>query len=129
MVLDTSIRLSKPDDHTGDECYFRVDFTKARSCYGEDVKPFTAKLIKAQDGAMTWAIMSIEESTKDRLINLIADSGEEGISVTQAADALDVNHSLISRLRKQLENEGLIRLGGRKTRMVLADNWSIHDGS
>jgi hypothetical protein len=75
-----------------ERCYFRMDFTKARSCYGETVAPLTAKLIEGREGALTWAIASIEESTRDRLIALIVDRGEDGISVTEAASELNVGH-------------------------------------
>jgi putative DNA primase/helicase len=121
--LDTSIKLSKPDDYANEGCYFRVDFTKARSCYGETVAPFTAKLVKGQEGALTWAIASIEESTRDRLITLIADCGEDSISVTEAASELNVGHWEISRLRKRLEADSVIQYGGRGTKMVIAANW------
>jgi AAA domain-containing protein len=122
--LDTSIKLSKPDDHTNEGCYFRVDFTKARSCYGDVVEPFTARLIKGPDGAYTWAFASIEESTKGRLIELIADCGEKGISVSEAASELDVAHSLISKLKRDLIAERVIQdLQVRKAKMVISAKW------
>jgi putative DNA primase/helicase len=122
--LDTSIKLSKPDDHTSEGCHFRVDFTKARSCYGEMVEPFTAQLIKGSDGAYTWAIATIEESTKERLIEIIADCGEKGISVSEAASELDVAHSLVSKLKRELVDAGVIQdLQVRKAKMIIAANW------
>jgi putative DNA primase/helicase len=122
--LDTSIKLSKPDDHTYEGCYFRVDFTKARSCYGEVVEPFTAKLIKGENGALIWATATIEESTKKRLIELIVDCGEKGISVSEAASELDVAHSLISKLKRDLIAEGIIQdLQVRKAKMIISAKW------
>jgi hypothetical protein len=100
-----------------------VDFTKARSCYGDVVEPFTARLIKGPDGAYTWATASIEESTKERLIELIADCGEKGISVSEAASELDVAHSLISKLKRDLIAEKVIQdLQVRKAKMIIAAN-------
>jgi ribosomal protein S25 len=88
------------------------------------VEPFTAQLIKGSDGAYTWAIATIEESTKERLIEIIADCGEKGISVSEAASELDVAHSLVSKLKRELVDAGVIQdLQVRKAKMIIAANW------
>jgi putative DNA primase/helicase len=123
--LDTSIKLSLPDEaNPNDGCYFRVDFTKSRGCYGQDIEPFTAKLQENPYGETEWTIASIEENDKQRLIRLIAESGDEGITVKDATDALTLPHYTISRLRKQLDEEGVIQTSTkRKSPMKIAVNW------
>jgi putative DNA primase/helicase len=58
--LDTSIKLFLSDEaSSNDSCYFRVDFTKSRGCYGQDIEPFTAKLQENPYGETEWTIASI----------------------------------------------------------------------
>jgi len=117
--LDTSIMLSKPDDHDNEGCYFRLDFTKSRGCYGDDIDPLKAKLIEPEGQAMEWQVLTIHESTKHQLINLIKDSGE--ITVTDAAKEMCLSKGMVSRLKKQLEEEGIIKFSTGKTPMSLSD--------
>lgn len=117
--LDTSIKLTLPEGASPSEgCYFRVDFTKSRGCYGEDVAPFTAQLNPAPTGLL-WTLASIEESDKDRLLNLITEYGPEGITAKDAAGELEIKSYNVSRYRKQLEDEGFIQFAtDRKTPMI-----------
>lgn len=107
-----------------DGCYFRVDFTKSRGCYGQDIEPFTAKLIENPYGETEWIIASIEENDKQRLIRLIADCGEEGVSAKEAGEELGLKKQYVSRYRKQLEDEGVIQyVMDRKKPMKISLNW------
>lgn len=120
--LDVSIKLSKPADHDNQQAYFKVEFTKARSCYGDTVEPFTAKLGTDPQGRLAWSLASIAESNKDRLIALIEDCGKDGISVTEAAKELDVSHPLISKLKAELVKDGVIQdRRARNAPMILAE--------
>lgn len=123
--LDTSIKLSLPDEaNPSDGCRFRVDFTKNRGCFGKAIEPFTAKLEQMPYGGMEWTIASIEQGDKDRLIRLIADCGEEGITVKDACEALNLPHYTISRMRKQLDKEGIIQTSSkRKSPMTISVNY------
>jgi putative DNA primase/helicase len=123
--LDTSIKLSLPDEaNPNDGCYFRVDFTKSRGCYGQDIEPFTAKLQENPYGETEWTIASIEENDKQRLIRLIADCGDEGISAKEACEELGLKKQYVSRYRKQLEDEGVIQYAmDRKKPMKISLNW------
>lgn len=123
--LDTSIKLSLPDEaDPSDGCHFRVDFTKNRGCFGKAIDPFTAKLEQMPYGGMEWTIASIEQGDKDRLIRLITDAGEEGISVGEAEKELGLPQYKISRMRKQLDEEGIIQTSSkRKSPMKIAINW------
>ncbi len=119
--LDTSIMLSKPDDHDNEGCYFRLDFTKSRGCYGDDIDPLKAKLIEPEGRVMEWQVLTIHESTKHQLINLIKDSGE--ITVTDAAKEMCLSKGMVSRLKKQLEEEGIIKFSTGKNPMSLSDSY------
>ncbi len=120
--MDVSIKLSKPADHDNQQAYFKVEFTKARSCYGDTVEPLTAKLGTDSQGRLSWTIASIAESNRDRLIGLIADSGKDGISVIDAAKELDVSHPLISKLKAELVKGGVIQdRRARNAPMILAE--------
>lgn len=106
-ALDITIKLSVADDSYKDGAYFRVDFTKARGVFGETVKPFTAKLLKGPDGFFSWELKDVEESTDDRLMKLITETG--GISVTDAADELGLSKGAISKAKKRLLEKGLLK--------------------
>lgn len=122
--LDVSIKLSKPTDHDNQQAYFKVEFTKARNCFGDDVEPFTAKLVADKEGRLNWTVASIAQSNKDRLIALITECGKEGISVTEAAKELDVSHALVSGFKAQLINEGVIQdRQARNAPMILSEKW------
>ncbi|QLH42460.1 MAG: AAA family ATPase [Coxiellaceae bacterium] len=121
--LDTSIKLIKSDDVTNTEgCRFQVVFTKSRGCYGKPVESFIASLVK-DNGSLAWELTSLEESTKDRLIQLINDAGDEGINVTQASQELGVTKGMVSRLKNELESEGVIQFSRGKNPMKIAANW------
>lgn len=124
--LDTSIRLVRVDEyaeHTG--CRFKVIFTKARGCYGDDTQPFVATLVESKAG-MDWEIETIVESSKERLLTLVKESGSRGIAVTEAAIALNVSKGFISRLKKDCEKAGIFATTQGKTPMRLVENSSNH---
>lgn len=116
-ALDVSIKLSPMPDSKNDGAYFRVDIVKSRGCRdGDATKPFTAKLSHSENAGFYWEIQSVEESTKDRMINLITDAGDDGISAKDIAEELNISVPMVSRYKKQLETEGVIlRCVGKTT--------------
>jgi putative DNA primase/helicase len=119
--LDTSIRLERVADATVDQgCQFKVVFSKSRGCYGKDVDSFIATLSQQPNQTSCWEISSLEQSTKERLISLIADSGS--ISVTEAANELGISKGMVSRLKSELEKEGELQYSTGKKPMQLAVN-------
>jgi putative DNA primase/helicase len=121
--LDTSIKLTRTIYRTHDTgCSFQVSFTKARSCYGETIAPFIATLQISKCEAL-WKISKIEESSKDKLINLVKMKGEEGITVTKSAYELGLTKGMISRLKKQCEKGGILERSIRKNLMRISANW------
>ncbi len=119
--LDVSIKLSKADDSYHEGAYFIVEFTKSRRTYGSDLKLFTAKLIENENRYLTWAIGDVENNnTKTKLLRLIENSGDEGVTVTKAAIDLGITKGMVSRLKKELHIEGrIMQLNGRNSPMVI----------
>ncbi len=121
--LDTSIKLTRVAGDNGYEgCRFKVNFTKARGIYGKEIEPFIATLIH-KNNQVAWDVSAIEESTRDRFIQLMQSSGATGVSVTEAAQLLQVSKGLISRLKKECEEEGVLQYSSGKRPMKIAENW------
>ncbi len=122
--LDTSIKLIKPDDYENDGCYFKVEFTKSRGCYGDTIKPFMAKLIDPGNRGLDWEIQTVSESTQDRLVELIINAGTEGITVKDASEGLGVVHSQVSSLKRTLIDTEIIQdKPSRKSPMIISMAW------
>lgn len=111
--LDSSIILRKVESENTDGAFFKVEFTKNRNVYGDEVEPFTAKLLKGEDGLFKWALDSSEAKVEDRLYRLIKDYGLDGITVTEAAEELDVSKSAVSKAKQKLIEKGKIKPGKR----------------
>ena len=121
--LDTSIMLTRAKDNTHEAgCSFQVSFTKSRDCYGETIASFIATL-QTSNAAATWEISLIKESTKDKLINLVRAKGDKGINVTDTAYELGITKGMISRLKKQCEEEGILQSSPRKNPMRIVVDW------
>lgn len=105
--LDTSIKLSKLDNEKNNGASFYLEFTKNRSCFGNDVKKLAIKLID-RNGFLDWDIISVEQNTKNQMLNLITQAGEEGISAADIAEELGISQSMVSQYRHQLIAEKLI---------------------
>jgi DNA-binding CsgD family transcriptional regulator len=104
-VLDTVISLKRPGDYMPDEgARFEVHFEKARHLYGDDVKPFEAKLYTA-NGIQQWAIKTLEESLTERVANLLND----GIPQNELAELLGVAKGTVSKHKRKAQTQGLLR--------------------
>lgn len=104
-ILDTVIALRHPADYdpsTGAQ--FEVHFEKSRGIYGDDVKPFIAKLGTNAAGGRAWSMCDLEQSTLDKVIDL----RREGISRTDIAEHLGIHKSTVSRHLKRAKEGGLV---------------------
>ena len=110
-ALDTVIRLSELSDHDATQgAAFRVTFTKARGCYGDDLAEVEARIETSPDGSLTWSWKLAEQSNKERLLRLVAD----GVgSVKIAAEELELTPGTVSKLKAKLQKEGQLA-NGRK---------------
>lgn len=105
-VLDTIISLKRPSDYKPDEgARFEVHFDKARNIYGEDVKPFEAKLVTI-DGIQQWTVKDLEESLTERVANLL----NEGIPQSQIHELLGVSKGTVSKHKKKAQAQGLLKV-------------------
>jgi hypothetical protein len=108
-LLDTVITLRQPTNYNASSgAIFEVRFEKSRGLYGDDTKPFEAKLTLNKDGKQTWATREIEETTLDRVVELYG----LGLSQKDMADELGVNKSSVSRAMKRAKELGLIVIKG-----------------
>ena len=114
--LDTVIALRPVPDHDATHgAQFVITFEKSRLVSGDDVASIEARFETDHDGVPQWTVKSIEESNKIRLLNLVRDGID---SVTDAADELGISKGQISKLKKKLREEGLLKSG---VKMVLAN--------
>jgi AAA domain len=109
--LDSSIILRKVESENSEGAFFKVEFTKNRNVYGDEVEPFTAQLFQGENGLFEWTLDSSGANVKDRLYRLIKDYGLDGITVTEAAEELDVTKSAVSKAKQKLIEKGKIKPG------------------
>ncbi len=118
-VLDTVIALRRPVDYEPDQgAVFEVHFEKARGVYGDDVRPIEARLCTDDDGVMTWETRTVEDSTFDRVVELMND----GLTQKDVATELNINKSTVSRSVKKAEGLGLIKVKNRAPRQIAKGN-------
>jgi putative DNA primase/helicase len=104
-VLDTVINLKHSGDYRPDQgACFEVHFEKARGIYGDDVKPFEAKLTTMPDGTQQWAIKDLEDSLTEKVADLLG----EGMSQNDIAGILDISQGTVSKHKRKAQALGLI---------------------
>jgi putative DNA primase/helicase len=105
-VLDTVIALKRPGDYTPDMgACFEVNFEKARGLYGEDTKPFEARLMTTPDGLQSWAIKALEDSTAEKVAKLL----NEGIPQHEISDLLKMSKGNVSKAKQKAAGLGLLK--------------------
>jgi len=105
-VLDTVIRLKRPADYSPEEgARFEVHYEKLRGVYGEDAKPFEARLINGQDGAQSWVTKDLEQSLTERVADLLND----GIPQHEIPEMLGVSKGTVSKHKKKAQGQGLLK--------------------
>lgn len=101
-VLDTSISLRRPEDYSPAEgARFEIHIEKGRTVFGNDAKPFEARL-QTLNGAAIWTMRDIEDVNLARVKALL----EEGLSVRDIADETGIPKSTVQRLKTRIEAEG-----------------------
>lgn len=103
-VLDTVLNLKRPDDYsTDDGARFHVHYEKARGFFGDDAKPFEAKLVTVDD-ELTWATADLQEVDMQRVIDL----SNEGMTTREIADETGFSKSRVNRLQQKAREGGLL---------------------
>lgn len=104
-VLDTVISLKHPAEYRPDMgACFEIHFEKSRGIYGDDVKPFEAKLETPQEGRQIWTMKDLEESLTEKVAELM----KEGIPQHEIAELLGKAKGTISKHVKKAKMNGLI---------------------
>jgi len=105
-ILDTVINLKHAGDYNPDQgACFEVHFEKARGIYGDEVKPFEAKLSSDQNGKQEWTIKDLDESTTEKVADLLNDR----VPQSEIAELLGVAKGTVSKHKKKAKNLGLIK--------------------
>jgi putative DNA primase/helicase len=93
-ALDTVICLEHPKGYTPEQgACFEVHFEKNRGIYGDDVKPFEAKLTNGENEESIWTTRTLEDSTYDKVVRL----ANEGLNKSEIATELDIHKSTAGR--------------------------------
>ncbi len=104
-VLDTVIALKRPGDYTPDQgACFEVHFEKARGLYGDDTKPFEAKLTTDQNNYQAWCIKPLEQSTAEKVAALL----NEGVAQGEIPEMLGITKGSVSKAKKRAQQDGLL---------------------
>ncbi len=107
-VLDTVIGLKRPGDYTPDMgACFEVHFEKARGLYGEETKPFEARLMATPDNRQTWAMKPLEDSAAEKVAKLL----NEGIPQQEIPDLLKITKGYVSKAKHKAAALGLLNKG------------------
>lgn len=105
-VLDTMVCLRRPGDYRQEDgARFEVHFEKSRGIYGDDVKPFEAKIINGNGGLLTWAFKDVEESLTEKVADLL----NEMIPQSEIAELLGVSKGTVSKHKHKAASLGLLR--------------------
>ncbi len=99
----------KESDLAQDGACIEVYFEKNRALYGDDVKPFEARLESNtnDDGIKTlsWTCKSLEDSTFDTVCAL----ANKGLGNWEIAKELEIHKSTVSRYVNRGKEEGIIK--------------------
>lgn len=102
-VLDAVINLRRPSDYHAEEgARFEVHFEKARGLFGDAVKPIEAKLHSGDDDTAIWTHRSVEDSSKESIIELL----RGGMSQREVAREIGVSKSWVNKVAMQARADG-----------------------
>jgi DNA-binding CsgD family transcriptional regulator len=96
-VLDTIIHLKRPSGcEPGQGARFEIHLEKARGVYGDDARPFEARL-ETIDGADRWHVTSLEDANESRVI----EATKEGLSSREIAKELGICKTTVNNIRRR----------------------------
>jgi putative DNA primase/helicase len=103
-ILDTVIALRRPSDYVPTEgARFEIHIEKGRHVFGDEAKPFEAKL-EVRDGAAMWTMRDLADVDMQRVIDL----AREGLSVRDISDETGLSKSTVQRLKTKAVEAGLV---------------------
>lgn len=104
-ILNVVINLKHPAEYSPEMgATFEVHFEKGRELFGENSKPFIAKLV-SEEAVHLWEITDMEDSHYDQVVI----KSNLGLSPGDIAAELGLSKSTISRHQKRAKEEGRIK--------------------
>ena len=105
-ALDFSIKLSRPSGYRINEgARFKVEFTKNRHIYGDDVNPFNLNLITKESGTLTFESGYATTSTqKEKIIALFGNEYSQDEIVKDCG----FHKSTVSKVKKEAIDKGYL---------------------
>ena len=104
-ILNVVINLRHPVEYSPEMgATFEVHFEKGRELFGENSKPFIAKLV-SEEAVHVWEITDMEDSHYDQVVI----KSNLGLSPGDIAAELGLSKSTISRHQKRAREEGRIK--------------------
>ncbi|SFN14889.1 AAA family ATPase [Dokdonella immobilis] len=102
-LLDVVMLLKRPADYNPTQgARFEIHFEKARSLYGQEVKPIEATLETLPNGRQTWAMHEVSDVADAAMIEL----AELGLPHAEIARELGCHRSTVLRALRKAEQEG-----------------------
>ena len=104
-VMDSVLNLRRPKGYSAEEgAVFEVHYEKSRGFYGDNARPFEARLIKDDTGAIAWE----RRDLNDRPLDLVVKMMNDGKLQKDIAAELGVSDARVSQLVKRSREAGLI---------------------
>lgn len=101
-VLDTVICLKRPSDYEVDEgARFEVHLDKCRGIYGDDARPFEARL-NINENTASWDVREVEADLVEQVIKRLI----EGASQRKIASEFGINVTRVNRIAKRARAAG-----------------------
>jgi putative DNA primase/helicase len=108
-VLDIVVSLKRPEDYQASEgARFEIHYEKARGLFGDEAKPFEAKL-EVRGEVAIWTMRDLEDCLTDRVAELLG----EGLSQRDIARELAIGVGTVNRHKKKAEEQGLLAKGSQ----------------
>jgi hypothetical protein len=104
-LLDTVIALQHPSDYVPSEgLRCEVRYEKSRGFHGEVAKAFEVRMNLEGSGTASWVVKDAEDALLQRAVALF----QEGVSIRDAAEELNIPKGRAERLRNRAKREGLL---------------------
>ena len=105
-ILDTVITLKHPQGDCPDQgAAFEVSFEKTRDFFGDDAAPFQVHVKELDDGTWLW---EIDDPKTDAEVAAVAKALQDGLTIGQTAEALEITKSQVETRKKKAKEQGLI---------------------
>ncbi len=98
-IVDYAIELSHARDwQASDGCRFRLKFPKSRGVSDHRVAPRSVRLENDEHGVLRWAVRAMGDAQREEALTML----EEGASVRDVAEALEISAPTVYRWRNQV---------------------------